>query len=186
MGGSSFLFIIGMLLGAAVGYYYTQASELPGSETLPEQTISDGSASLYVCPQDECAQQLITFINSAKKSVHVMIYSLTLDEVSSALIQAHERGVDVKVLMDNTQAGGQYSEDEKLIAAGLAVKIVNLPSTHIFHNKITLIDGERFSTGSFNYTQNADTGNAENLIMISNQKMTQKLEQEFQRYWNEQ
>lgn len=183
--GATILFIIGLFLGTALGYYYTQTQNLGQPSFTGSEIIPEGSTSLYLCPQDECAEQLITFINSAKSSVHVMIYSLTHDEITSALIQAKNRGLDVKVIIDNLQAGGESSDDETLLAAGVEVKIINLPGRNIFHNKITIVDGQRFSTGSFNYSENADSGSAENLVIISSQKMSQRLEQEFQYYWNQ-
>lgn len=183
------ILFIGMAIGGGASYYYFtqnagQTSTDPTSSPLSFESLQEGDAALYVCPQDHCSEKLIAFIQSANSSVHVMIYSFTLDEVADALIAAKQKGLDVKVLMDNTQAGNQYSEDERLMAAGVEVKIMNLPSTHIFHHKVAIIDGKSFSTGSFNYSQNADEGNAENLMMVSNIKMATQLESAFNDYWS--
>lgn len=181
------ILVVGFVLGAGAAYYYLpQNMGQITSDPVPAsfESLKEGDATLYVCPQDDCANRLIDFIQSAKQSVHVMIYSFTLDDVGDAIIDAKNRGVDVKVLMDNTQAGNQYSEDERLIAAGVSVKIVNLPSTHIFHHKVVIVDGNAFSTGSFNYSQNANEGNAENLMIVSNRKMATQLEAAFNDYWS--
>ncbi|HIH33490.1 MAG TPA: endonuclease, partial [Candidatus Diapherotrites archaeon] len=54
----------------------------------------------------------------------------------------------------------------------------------IFHDKVSVIDSNAFSTGSFNYTGNADSGNAENLVIVKDEKLAQAFEEEFLKYWN--
>jgi len=65
------------------------------------------------------------------------------------------------------------------------VKIVDPPGYAIMHDKVTIVDGNSFSTGSFNYTQNADSGNAENLMVVHDRAFAEKMESEFEKYWNE-
>ena len=154
------------------------------------QEISSGalseheSVSLFVCPQDECAEQLIEFIGSAEKSVHVMIYSLTKEEIAEALAEARKRGLDVRVVMDKTQAAGPYSKDEFLAEHGVPVKLVDPEGYAIMHHKVTIVDGSAFSTGSFNYSENADSGSAENLLLVHSEAMASRMEQEFEALWN--
>ncbi len=142
------------------------------------------SVSLFICPQDECAQQLIKFIDSAEKSVHVMIYSLTKEEIAEAITKAKKKGLDVRVLMDKTQAAGAYSKDEFLLEHGVPVKLVDPEGYAIMHHKVTIVDGSTFSTGSFNYSENADSGSAENLLVVHNKQMATRMEQEFEALWN--
>ena len=142
------------------------------------------SVSLFVCPQDECAEQLIGFIDSAEKNVHVMIYSLTKEEIAEAITKARKRGLDVRVVMDKTQAAGPYSKDEFLTEHGVPVKLVDPEGYAIMHHKVTIVDSQAFSTGSFNYSENADSGSAENLLIVYNDEMAQRMEREFEALWN--
>jgi len=48
---------------------------------------------------------LIDLIDRADESIHVMIYSFTLDALADALIRAAEKGVDFKVLIEAENAG---------------------------------------------------------------------------------
>lgn len=54
------------------------------------------------------------------------------------------------------------------------------------HNKYLIVDDKTVETGSFNYTANAEKHNAENVIVIKNNK---KLAKEFidnwQKLWDE-
>lgn len=44
----------------------------------------------------------------------------------------------------------------------------------IAHNKIIIVDGQTVITGSFNFTRNAEDNNAENLLVIREQKIADK------------
>lgn len=135
----------------------------------------------YFCPKDECALQLINKINSSTKSIDMAIYSFTHDDIASALISAKIRGVQVRVIFDYDQSTNTSSDDEKLIAAGINVERRN--GSGYMHNKFTVIDGNVVATGSFNYSQNADTKNDENLIFIISAEVASKFSAEFERLW---
>lgn len=137
---------------------------------------------VYFCPQDECADKLIDKVNSAKNSVYIAIYSFTLDDLSSALISAKQRGVEVKVIFDYDQSTNSYSDDEKLVAAGIPIARRN--GSGYMHNKFTIIDGNLTATGSFNYSQNADERNDENLVFIVSEEIASKFKADFDHLWD--
>ncbi len=112
-----------------------------------------------------------------------MIYSFTKEEIAQALVDAKNRGIDVKVLIDNSQAGLKDAKDEFLLQNGVGLKRGKLSGFHSFHDKVSIIEGTEFSTGSFNYTQNADSGNAENLLIVNDAALAESFEKEFQEYW---
>ncbi len=107
-------------------------------------------------------------LNAAKKTVLVQAYSFTSDEIAKALVDAHKRGVDVKVILDKKDnTTGKYSAAADFVAHA---KIPTwLDGKHaIAHNKIMIIDGETLITGSFNFTKAAEHSNAENLLIMKN------------------
>jgi len=136
---------------------------------------------VYFCPQDECADKLIQRIDSAKTSIYIAIYSFTHDEIASALLRAKERGLDVRVVFDYDQSKNDSSDDELLQAAGILIAFRN--GSGYMHNKFAVIDANIVATGSFNYSQNADTKNDENLIFIESAKVAEKYKQDFDRLW---
>ncbi len=131
----------------------------------------------YFCPEDNCSGHLIMLIDNANTSVHAAVYSFTLDSVSDALIRAKQRGVDVKVVVEKDQLS-EYSEYEKLKKAGVPVRIDSNPAS--MHNKFAVIDGEIVVTGSFNWSNNADKRNNENMIVINSEGIAFDYEKEFQ------
>jgi len=138
---------------------------------------------VYFCPRDNCSIQLINQIDNAESSIHTAIYSFTLDSIADAMIIAKSRGVDVKIVVDRSQASSKYAEDDRLLEAGIPLKYAGFSG--LMHNKFTVVDGSIVSTGSFNYSQNGDTKNNENLLIIYDEKVAGEYEEEFQRLWEQ-
>jgi len=91
----------------------------------------------------------------------VQAYAFTSTPIARALIQAKQRGVDVKVLLDKTQVKTKYSSATYLLNNAIWVRIDAHPV--IAHNKVILVDNSTLITGSFNFTKAANDKNAENL-----------------------
>ena len=137
--------------------------------------------STYFSPDRGTKDVVIGFINRCETKLSVAVYSITHDEIVDALITAHQRGVQVRVLMDKLQASNRYADDEKLEAAGIPVKTGG--TSGLMHNKF-LIDGERaVGTGSFNWSVNADERNAENFVIIRLKYTVASFAEEFEKLW---
>jgi phosphatidylserine/phosphatidylglycerophosphate/cardiolipin synthase-like enzyme len=96
--------------------------------------------------------------------VFVQAYSFTSEEIAEALAAAHERGVEVLVVLDKGQKTEKDTKATLVANRGVPVLI---DSRHaIAHNKVMVIDGHTVVTGSFNFTKNAEEHNAENLVII--------------------
>ena len=123
-------------------------------------------------------------IENAENSVDVAAYSFTSHKISDALIKAHQRGVEVRVLLDKGQGKRRYPALENLNSAGIPVRINRRYA--IMHNKYIIIDEKTVETGSFNYTANAERRNAENVIVIKNNPtVAKKYLENWDKLWNE-
>lgn len=159
------------------------AIEQSGFFSYSNPTVVANQIDTYFCPEDECATKLISQIDSSKSSVYIAIYSFTHDEISEALVRAHQRGVEVKVIFDYDQSKNDYSEDEKLSAAGIVIK--RRDGSGYMHNKFAIIDKNIVATGSFNYSENADKRNDENLLIIFSSDLAQRFLNEFEELWEQ-
>jgi len=130
-----------------------------------------------------CEDLLLDLINRANRSIHVMIYSFTLDDLADALIAAHSRGIEVKVLVEKDNAYIRGSEIEKLIESDVEVALDSNP--YLMHHKVMIIDGKIVVTGSYNWSWSAENRNDENIIVIINEEIATKYEEEFNRLWSE-
>ena len=136
---------------------------------------------VYFAPDKEIYKPIIGLYDNAEKYIHLAIYSLTKDEFAEALIRAHKRGVEVKVLIDRIQAAGRYADDEMLLNAG--VELRRSKGSGLMHNKFAIIDGIIIYTGSYNHTNNATLKNDENYIIIKDETIAETYEKQFQKIW---
>lgn len=130
---------------------------------------------VWFCPEDQCANQLISEMDQATVSVHVAIYSLTHDEIISALAAAAGRGVEVQVVAE--KEGNSPDMGGQLRMVG--VDFVWDTNPDLMHNKFTVVDGQQVLTGSFNYSWNADQRNDENLVLLPQPELAAQYEAKF-------
>jgi phosphatidylserine/phosphatidylglycerophosphate/cardiolipin synthase-like enzyme len=95
----------------------------------------------------------------------VQAYSFTSISIAKALVDAERRGVDVRVIMDRSNAREKYSAATFLRNMGI-VPLIDFEHA-IAHNKILIIDAHLVVTGSFNFTKAAEERNAENVVFIN-------------------
>lgn len=123
-----------------------------------------GDIACLFSPRGGCTEAVVNEIRRARQQIFVQAYSFTSQPISGALVEAHQRGVQVFIVLDKSQRTEQYSGADFVANAGIPTLI---DAAHaIAHNKIMLIDGQTIITGSFNFTKNAEENNAENLLII--------------------
>lgn len=133
------------------------------------ETPATGSTEVLFSPWDDAEGGLLAALREARQSIHVQAYLLTSRNIARALLQAHRRGVRVQVLADvTTTRQGQHSQIPTLAAGGIPVWLETRYSNA--HNKVMLIDAEGAHpvvlTGSYNFTWSAQARNAENLLIV--------------------
>jgi phosphatidylserine/phosphatidylglycerophosphate/cardiolipin synthase-like enzyme len=111
-----------------------------------------------------CEALLVDTINATRRSLRVQAYYFTSTPIAQAVKQAKERGVDVQVIVDQSQAGEKYTSATYLKNAGIPVVVDTKPA--IAHNKVMIFDDRAVFTGSFNFTKSAQERNAENGVLI--------------------
>ena len=52
-----------------------------------------------------CVCRLLSVLRSAQRTLDVCVFTITCDEIADALLQAHQRGVRVRIISDNDQVG---------------------------------------------------------------------------------
>ena len=122
------------------------------------------SAEVGFSPSGGAQQLVISAIDSAKSTIRLVAYSFTSTPIAKALLQAHQRGVDVQIVLDKSNATARYSAATFLANQGVPVRIDYRYA--IMHDKFIVIDGHTIETGSFNFTAGATFRNAENIIVL--------------------
>lgn len=122
------------------------------------------SHAVYFSPKGGCLQAILLELKAARREILVQAYSFTADPLTLALVDAKKRGVHVEVILDRSNEVERYSELHVFLEHGLAPLI---DAHHpIAHNKVMVIDKKTVITGSFNFTNQAEQENAENLLIL--------------------
>lgn len=136
----------------------------------------------WFSPQDKpMTYGVQPLIKAAEKRIDVGIFFLTHKGVTKDLIEAHRRGVKVRIIMDATAAKNGYAKHELVRASGIPVKIENWGGK--MHMKAAAIDGRTVITGSMNWTSAGEGGNDENTLIIHSARHAEQFHRAFDAMW---
>ena len=154
------------------------------TNSLYAQTSSEATPQIKVLfsPENNCAKEIVSKIDKAKNYVYVAMYYFTSRPIAQALVRARDRGVDVKVCLDEEQPTYEYSKSRYLENKGINIKLIG--GSGIMHNKYCVIDDYITITGSYNWTASADLKNDENILVINSKEIANIYKEQFNKYWN--
>ncbi len=138
-------------------------------------------ADAYFAPGEDCLRKLRELCLGAKRSIEVCVYTISDDRLCVALIDAHRRGLAVRILSDDEKIRDAGSDVLRLRDFGLDVRLDD--TAFHMHHKFAIFDGARLASGSFNWTRNASSGNEENLVVTDDVRLVRSFGAHFERLW---
>ncbi len=139
--------------------------------------------SIYYSPGVDCLDAIIARIKSSRQKIKVCVFTISDNRISEELINAHKRGVGVKIITDNDKMFDRGSDVEMLEEAGIRVKI-DMTDNHM-HHKFAVFDNKYALTGSYNWTRSAEKYNHENILITNSEKTVKSFSKAFDRLWEE-
>jgi phosphatidylserine/phosphatidylglycerophosphate/cardiolipin synthase-like enzyme len=139
-------------------------------------------------PAGSIEEKLIGLIDSANVSIHIASFEFNLTPVANALIEAKNRGVDVKWVTDD-ENGLQYDNQPGrgqfalLQGAGIEVRD-DAGRSSLMHDKFWIFDQQVVWTGSTNITINGIFKQNNNVLVVRSPDIAFIYEREFQEMWN--
>jgi phosphatidylserine/phosphatidylglycerophosphate/cardiolipin synthase-like enzyme len=118
----------------------------------------------HFSPKGGCQEAILNELKAARREILVQAYSFTAEPLALAMVEAKKQGVIVEIVLDKSNELERYSDLRILMENNMDVKIDH--DHAIAHNKIIIIDKATLITGSFNFTNQAEHENAENLLII--------------------
>jgi phosphatidylserine/phosphatidylglycerophosphate/cardiolipin synthase-like enzyme len=118
---------------------------------------------------------LVAALDKAKLSIDVAAYSISLNSVRYALINAHDRGVTVRVVMESDNM--DRSDVQAMLDAGIPIIGDNLPG--LMHDKFIVIDRSEVWMGSMNFTDSGAYDDNNNMMRILSTKVAEDYSVEF-------
>jgi phosphatidylserine/phosphatidylglycerophosphate/cardiolipin synthase-like enzyme len=135
----------------------------------PSATTTPLAVTVCFTPGGNCTDAIVHALGDAQRSILVQAYAFTSAPIAKALLDAHQRGVQVQVILDKSQRTEKDSAADLLANQGVPTTI---DAEHaISHNKVIILDGETVITGSLNFTKAAQEKNAENVLIIRDQAL---------------
>lgn len=142
---------------------------------------------LYFSPSDNTTFKIVNTLNSAQKDCYFALLLFTRSNLATTVINLHNRGIEVRGLMNNTFENG--SQFNNLVSNG--VFVLHYTNGPMLHHKYCLIDvngpddNSKLITGSHNWSNNAENRNDENTLIIHDVNIVDVFFQEFQARWCE-
>jgi len=121
------------------------------------------------------------WIGRANETIIAMVMLITQDELADALIQAHNRGIEIDIIIDDDWLYSSGSEYQDLLYAGIDIRGDNRGD--LMHHKVMIIDGYVVVTGSYNWSASAEDRNDENIIILKSENIAKMYMEEFNRLW---
>lgn len=150
-----------------------------------DQASDDGSKGFasraYFSPGDTCVNCICLLFRSAKSAADVCVFTITDDRIRDAMLDAHRRGIKIRVISDDEKSEDRGSDIEAFIAAGIEV-ITDRTEAHM-HHKFAIFDGKLLLTGSYNWTRSAAMANQENIALTEDTKLIREFQREFDNLW---
>lgn len=125
-------------------------------------------------------------IRSARSTVDVAVYGMTLPGVAQALVDAHNRGVRVRIIVNESHVYTSRPDPgvKLVIDRGLDVRTLSgVGRNGIMHNKLGIYDGNLVSAGSFNWVVTANEANSENAVFLKDKALVAGYQKYYDWMW---
>jgi len=140
---------------------------------------------VFFSPKDQLADRLIEMIRNEEKSIKMAIYSMTHLGIAKALVEAKERGVAIEVIVDPFSVKNR-SSIHRLVAGhvplfvwDLGIRMSGKRKRGRMHDKFCIFGDSLVWTGSFDFTQDANSMHQENAVALDSRQVAQKFLAQF-------
>jgi phosphatidylserine/phosphatidylglycerophosphate/cardiolipin synthase-like enzyme len=136
----------------------------------------------YFSPNGGLEAATVQFIQAASATLDAAVYAFNDNPIAAAILAAAARGVAVRLLVDGHQDGSQNQQILRIANANIPVRCAFQYQT--YHNKFIVRDSLFILTGSANFTYQANTANAENIVIIEDLDTSTAFAANFNSDWN--
>ena len=145
------------------------------------------SRTLIVLP-DDSVQPILDAIDGAKKSLRIKMFIFTDPSLLDAVIAAHRRGVNVRIMLNPKRRNGVSENDEtrsKLEAAGIEVRDSN-PAFDVTHEKSMVVDDKTAFVKSLNWQTKNLTSTRDYAVITRHAHEVEEIINGFEADWSRQ
>ncbi|RMH44667.1 MAG: endonuclease [Deltaproteobacteria bacterium] len=138
---------------------------------------------VHFSPSDECRRRIVRLLASCRGSADICVFTITDDWLARAILDAHARGVAVRIITDDEKVGDPGSDVYRIARAGVPVRCDD--SEAHMHHKFALFDRRIVLTGSYNWTRSAAKHNRENFLITDDSQLVEPYVRAFDALWQD-
>ena len=142
---------------------------------------STAADEVYFSPGDACLGAIVRRLRSARSTIDICVFTITDNRISDEILEAHRRGVKIRIITDNDKAYDEGSDIYRFREANIPVVVDETP--YHMHHKFAIFDGARVLNGSYNWTRGAADMNEENVMDCGDPDVIARFQGEFNQLW---
>eukprot|EP00397_Hematodinium_sp_SG-2012_P015900 GEMP01016202.1.p1 GENE.GEMP01016202.1~~GEMP01016202.1.p1 ORF type:complete len:560 (+),score=134.99 GEMP01016202.1:31-1710(+) len=161
----------------SVKYLKTHMEALAVAEKRLAKGIAVSEVIFFEGDENDEVRRLVQYIERSTAQIDACVFTITYDLIANAVLDAHKRGVKIRVVTDDEQAKSLGSDIARFAKAGIEVRIDD--SKYHMHHKFAIFDRAILATGSFNWTRQASENNEENILISSDPQLVDAYQKQF-------
>lgn len=131
-------------------------------------------------PRGSIKDTIVEYIDSSEKSINIAVLIFTSGDIAEALYKAKERGVKIRIIVDQRQRKKRYPVIEYLKEEGFDLQFLKGNIGGFMNNTFAIFDDKYLVTGSYNWTEYAEKFNYENALFIDEPGVIKRFQEEFE------
>lgn len=135
----------------------------------------------FFSPNGGIEAATVAVIQSTNVSLDCGVFALNDNPITNAIQAAFNRGVAVRLLIDGHLDASQNVQVLRLFNGLIPIRCAFQFAS--YHNKLIIADNAKVLTGSANFTYQADTKNAENIVIIDDAGLAAAFTASFSSDW---
>ena len=157
-------------------------------QNTPNEALSIGGIEVenYFGPEKEISLIISRRVARAESEILFMAFSFTDEQIGEALLGRADSGVIVRGVFERVGSDTPFSYFTTLEQARLAnVAVLQDGNPQVMHHKVFIIDRTTVIFGSFNFSDNANRRNDENVVIVHDPIFASYFIEEFETVWTE-
>jgi phosphatidylserine/phosphatidylglycerophosphate/cardiolipin synthase-like enzyme len=143
-------------------------------------TVGHTKFEVYFPQADHASARITEILKGATKSIHVLAFSFTSADMTAAVVERAQAGIEVRGVFENSGAcSGAYKPLAALGAQNVSLLRWPYGPTNFMHHKVFIVDGDKVVFSSFNFSSSADNSNDENVLIVQDKNLAGQFEQAY-------
>lgn len=142
-------------------------------------------------PESNIEAFIIENINRSQHTLKIMAFWFTWAPIADAIVKAHNRGVDVQMILDSrsTEKKEKDVHDLEIEVVPYFVKhqmkdSIKIYDGELFHYKVFMYDNTYVVNGSCNLFNASLNRHEENYMLLASKKLYEAFDAQFKKLWS--